>query len=65
MKTYIVEETVSVTYFHKVWAENMEQAKEKFFDDFDVEYSFRDPYYGDDTSYEFFDEEEWEGQVIA
>ena len=59
MKTYIIEETVSITYFHRVQAENMEQAKEKFFNDVDVEYSFCDEYYNDDTSYEFFEEKDW------
>jgi hypothetical protein len=57
---YFIEESVTTTYFHKVEAESKEEAREKFYDDIDVEYNIRDPYYGDDAHLDVFTEEEWE-----
>lgn len=56
---YIIEETMSTTYFHEVEADSKEEAREKFYDDKDVNYNIRDPYYGDDTYIEIYTEEEW------
>ena len=59
MKTYIIEETFSTTYFHKVQAESPEEAREKFYNDEDVEYNFNDPFYGDDALIEVFEEKDY------
>lgn len=59
MNTYIIEETVSVTYFHKVVANSEEEAREKFDNDEDVEYDVSEPSYGDDAYREFYDEKEY------
>lgn len=56
---YIIEETVSITYFHEVEADSKEEARKKFYDDEDVNYNFNDPYYGDDTCIEVYTAEEW------
>jgi len=47
MKTWLIEETVSVTYFHRVKAETENEAREKFYNDENVEYNVRDEFYGD------------------
>ena len=51
---YIIEETVSTTYFHEVEADSEEEARKKFYDDNGVNYNIRDPYYGDDTCIEIY-----------
>jgi hypothetical protein len=56
MKTWLIEETVSVTYFHRVKAETEEEAREKFYNDEDVEFNVRDEFYGDDTILEINEE---------
>lgn len=56
---YIIEETMSTTYFHEVEADSEEEAREKFYNDNGVNYNIRDPYYGDDTYIEIYTEEEW------
>ena len=57
---YIIEETVSVTYFHEVEADSKEEARNKFYNDDCINYNIRDPYYGDDTDIDIYTEEEWE-----
>lgn len=57
---YIIQENVTVTYFHEVEADSEEEARKKFYDDDGVNYNIEDPSYGDDTYLEFFTEEEWE-----
>jgi hypothetical protein len=57
---YIIEESVTTTYFHEVEAESKEEAREKFYDDVDVNYDIEEPVYGDDTYLEIFTKEEWE-----
>ena len=59
MKTYVIKETFSTTRFHMVHAENPEEAREKFYDDEDVEYDFDDPFYGDDTLIEVSEEKDY------
>lgn len=59
MKTWIIEETFSTTHFHKVQAETYEEAKDKFYNDEDVEYDVKEEYYGNDASIEIFEEERW------
>lgn len=58
---YIIEETVSTTYFHAVEAESEEEARKKFDYDIDVNYNIKNPWYGDDTIIEIFSEKEWMG----
>lgn len=57
MKTWIVEETVSVTYFHRVIAETKEEARENFYNDVSTEYNIKDEYYGNDTVLDIYEEE--------
>ena len=57
---YIIEENATVTYFHTVEANSKEEARKKFYDDIDVNYNIREPFYGDDIYLEIFTKEEWE-----
>lgn len=57
-KCYIVEESVTVTYFHKVYAENEKQAREKFYEGIDVEYDFRDEEHLDDAELTIYESED-------
>lgn len=57
---YIIEETVSTTFFHEVEADSEKEAKEKFYDDIDVNYDIQEPVYGNDTCLEIFTKKEWE-----
>lgn len=61
-KCYIVEESVTVTYFHKVYAENEKQAEEKFYDG-DAEYNFRDEEHLDDATLRIYEDGEDEENV--
>ena len=63
-KCYIIEESVTVTYFHKVYAENEEQASEKFYNGDDVEYNFRDEEHLDDAELLIYENEEEEKNDI-
>ena len=56
-KCYIVEESVTVTYFHKVYAEDEKQVEEKFYDG-DAEYNFRDEEHLDDATLRIYESEE-------
>ena len=56
MKTWMIEETLSVTYFHRVKAETEDEAKEKFYNDENVEYNVRDEFYSDDEYLEIYEE---------
>ena len=58
-KCYIVEESVTVTYFHKVYAEDEKQAEEKFYDG-DAEYNFRDEEHSDDATLWIYEDEDGE-----
>ena len=58
-KCYIVEESVTVTYFHKVYAENEKQAEEKFYDG-DAEYNFRNEEHLDDAELTIYESGEGE-----
>ena len=56
---YIIEKSVTTTFFHEVEADSVEEAREKFYDDVDVDYNMRDPYYGDDAYLEIIKKEDW------
>ena len=57
MKSWIIEETVSVTYFHRVMAETKEEARKNFYNDISTDYNIKDEYYGDDTVLDIYEEE--------
>lgn len=57
-KCYIVEESVTVTYFHKVYAEDEKEARENFYNGDDVEYNFRDEEHLDDAELTIYESEE-------
>ena len=56
MKTFIIEETVSVTYFHRVEADNAKEARDKFYDGIDTEYNIKDEVAWDDATLEIIEE---------
>lgn len=56
---YIIEESVSTTYFHEVEADNEEEAKKKFYARNDVNYNIDTPCYGNNVHIEVFTEKEW------
>lgn len=57
-KCYIVEESVTVTYFHKVYAEDEKEAEEKFYNGDDVEYNFRNEEHLDDAELTIYESED-------
>lgn len=57
MKSWIVEETVSVTYFHRVMAETIGEARKNFYNGVSTEYNIKDEFYGNDTTIDIYNEE--------
>lgn len=55
---YIIEESVTTTYFHAVEADSKEEARRKFYAGENIDYNIEEPSYGDDTFLGIFTENE-------
>jgi hypothetical protein len=59
-KSYIIMETVSVTYFYRVKASNEKEAKEKLYsENGEVQENILDTEFHDDAIYEIVEEEKY------